>query len=86
MDLPAPIARLGNRIYQTSAAVGLAVQRGVLWFLLVNLYVFGLGLTRLTAVFFGRRYLTLYDSEPADTYWKDAEGYTADRDRLEAEY
>jgi hypothetical protein len=64
----------------------MAVQQGVLWFLLVNLYIFGLGLTRITAVVFGRRYLTLYSSEPADTYWQDAEGYTADRDRLEAEY
>jgi hypothetical protein len=35
---------------------------------------------------FGRRYLALYSSEPAPSYWQDAEGYTVDRVRLEKEY
>lgn|GEM_PF-3379702 len=86
MDLPAPIARLGDRIYRVSARVGIAVQDAVLKVLLVNLYVLGMGLTRVFAVVFGRRYLRLYDSTPAETYWRDAEGYHADRTSLEKEY
>ena len=86
MDLPAPIARLGDRIYQLSARVGTAVQSAVLTVLLFNLYMVGMGFTRLFAVVFGRKYLALYDSKPADTYWQDAEGYTVDRVQLEKEY
>ena len=86
MELPAPIARLGDRIYRTSARVGIAVQSTVLHVLLWTLYVFGMGLTRLFAVVFGRRYLALYDSVPAESYWADAEGYSIERERLEREY
>lgn len=86
MDLPAPIARLGDRIYQLSARVGTAVQTTVLTVLLFSLYVLGMGATRLFASMFGRRYLALYSSEPAPSYWQDAEGYTVDRVRLEKEY
>jgi hypothetical protein len=32
---------------------------------------------------FARRYLRLYDAPPEEgSYWKDAEGYGPDRDRL----
>lgn len=86
MELPAPIVRLGDRIYRTSARVGIAVQGAVLHGLLWTLYVFGMGLTRLFAVVFGRRYLSLYDSVAAESYWADAEGYSVERERLEREY
>lgn len=49
-------------------------------------YGVGLGTTRLFASVFGRRFLTLYDSEPAESYWRPAEGYTVERSRLEKEY
>ncbi len=86
MDLPAPLERTLDRIRTVSTRVGVAVQSAVLTVLLFNLYFFGLGLTRLFAIVFGRRYLKLYASEPADTYWREAEGYNADRARLEKEY
>ena len=86
MDLPAPIARLGDRIYQLSARVGTAVQSTVLTVLLFSLYVLGMGVTRLVAAVFARKYLALYASEPADSYWQAAEGYSVDRARLEKEY
>jgi len=86
VELPAPIARLGDRIYDVSARIGTAVQSTVLTVLLVTLYVIGMGLTRLFATIFGRRFLTLYDSAEAESYWKDAEGYSIERVQLEKEY
>jgi hypothetical protein len=86
VDLPAPLARLGDRIYDLSVRLGTSVQSAVLTVLLFSLYVLGMGLTRMFAVVFGRRFLSLYDSTPAESYWQPAEGYTVERSQLEKEY
>ncbi len=63
-----------------SGRLGRAVQTAVVTVLLVFVYLFGFGATRLAAMLFFRRYLKLYTTDRAKrSLWIDAEGYDSDR-------
>ena len=87
MDLPLPVARFVDRVQRLSERVGMALQKSVLNVLLTLIYVVGVGLTRLFAMAFARSHLTLYEGpSAAPSYWKDAVGYTPDREGLHKQF
>lgn len=86
MNLPPALVRTGERIRFYSAKLGIAVQNIVLTVLLFNVYLFGLGMTKLVAMVGFRKYLQLYNTPAADSYWIEAKGYSTDPERLKAEY
>ncbi|MSP56297.1 MAG: hypothetical protein EXR69_11950 [Myxococcales bacterium] len=87
IELPRPVLRLVERIQMWSERVGIAIQRVVLTVMLTLIYTIGVGLTRLYARMVSRQHLGLYEGpNAAATYWKDAEGYTPDREQLHKQF
>lgn len=63
--------------------VGRAFQSVIVGAGLVFVYLFGVGLTKLSALLFAREKLKMYDLLPeGESYWREAEGYAADRAAL----
>lgn len=87
MELPAPVARVVDRVQRVAERLGMALQKVVLNVLLTLIYVVGVGLTRLMAMVVARPLLRLYEGPTdAPSYWKDAEGYTPDREGLHKQF
>ena len=85
--IPEPIAEAFERFKLRSQELGRRVQQVVVTALLFALYFLGFGLTRALVTIFGRRYLRLYHAPlEGDSYWRDAEGYDADPERLLRQY
>ncbi|MAE71444.1 MAG: hypothetical protein CME06_13375 [Gemmatimonadetes bacterium] len=72
--------RYWDRFKWWSRRLGRSIQAVVITVLLALVYVIGLGLTRLGAELFSRRYLKLYSMDRSKgSLWVDAEGYEANR-------
>jgi len=82
LDLPPAVLLAFERFKWRSRQLGRGVQGVVVTVLLLLLYVFGLGLTRLLASMFFRSHLEMMDGPALDSYWLDVEGYTSDPDQL----
>ncbi len=77
------LIRSGERFRAASARLGQRVQHVVVSTLLFFVYFLGLGLTRLMAAVFAKKFLTLYKTPPdSESCWTDAEGYDADPQKL----
>lgn len=87
MDMPDSLTRAFERFKDGSQRLGRWVQHVVLMVLLFALYSVGFGLTRLLAVVFYRRYLTLFEGPTdAQSYWIEAKGYSSDPDNLRVQF
>lgn len=83
MNLPAPVERAFGWAQDVTARVIAAVQPVVVRVLLFVVYVIGVGLTRAVCALFYRSYLRIDDAKETDgSFWREAEGYNLDRDRL----
>ena len=64
-------------------AAGRVLQSVMVGIGLVFVYLFGVGLTKLSALLFSRERLRMYDMLPeGESYWHPAEGYSANRAQL----
>lgn len=72
-----------ERAWAATERVTAVVQPVVVRFLLVIVYVVGVGLTRLFAAVFARRQIAVDEAvETNGSFWRDAEGYEPDPVRL----
>lgn len=87
MALPLALQRALARAQDGAARLGRGLQRVVLTGMLSLVYFVGIGLTRLLAPIFARRAIRLFAAPPeGETLWQEAEGYSADRARLERQF
>ena len=82
MELPPRLQNLFERFEWRSKQLVRAVQSVVLSVLLFLVYFIGIGLTRILMSVFSRRHLKMFATPKKESYWLDAEGYTADSEQL----
>ncbi len=76
-----------ERFKNGSIQLGLAVQSVVVRVLLVLTYVFVVGLTRLSAAIFARKYLRLHHNTPeANSFWIEAQLYEHNPEHLKRQF
>ena len=76
-----------ERFKEGSIRFGLAVQSVVVRVLLFFSYIFVVGLTRLSAAVFARKYLTLHTNQPdTESFWIEAEGYDYEPEKLKRQF
>lgn len=81
--LPAPLERAFRRVQDVTGRAIAFFQPIVVSVLLVFVYLVGVGLTWLVCAVFYRRMLQLDGGfEASGSYWRDAEGYGPDQERL----
>jgi len=79
--------RAFERFKDGSIRFGLGTQRVLVTILLTILYAVGIGATKFISVLFFRKHLRLYKTDKsADSFWKDAEGYSADVEALKRQF
>ncbi|MBM4390936.1 MAG: hypothetical protein FJ090_07415 [Deltaproteobacteria bacterium] len=83
MQLPAPVERFFERAQEVTARVIAAVQPVVVSVFLFVIYVVGVGLTKLGCMLFRRDVLHLDQAVETDgSFWRPAQGYELDPQRL----
>ena len=83
IELPAPVQRAVDSVRRTTDRIIHFLQPIVVTVLLFFVYVVGIGLTRLVCAIAYRHVLRIDEAvETNGSFWRNAEGYGPDRDRL----